>query len=363
MLPFALLGLAALALSLAPAPRRARGDPDRLSMPAPDGLPQADGSTPPTLIQAEGSAPPTPTPDQRTGQWRRDPRLAGLLVFGGWFLVEGGVLSLSKGIVHPYYVSALGPGAAAMVGVGAAAWVELARRPNRCLALVATALLLLAVAATALAQMVLLHRAHYLSWLPPAGAAAAAIGVGAFLVLRRRAAPAMTFILGALLLAPGAYATTTWKAPVEGTFPAVGPQQAAGYGGLDVSPTSLRTYRSLLRYVATHQPGTRWAILTEASDTAAPLILLGLKAGALAGYSATDPALDGAGLARLVARGEARYLVLGGAYSSRGGNLASKAVAQACAKVPPRTWRQTHFTRYSLVLFDCAGRERELAGA
>ena len=40
---------------------------------------------------------------------RRDPRLAALLVLGGWFVVEAVVLSLSKGIVHPYYVSALAP--------------------------------------------------------------------------------------------------------------------------------------------------------------------------------------------------------------------------------------------------------------
>ena len=57
----------------------------------------------------------------------RDPRLAALLVLGGWFVVEAAVLSLSKGIVHPYYVSALGPGAAAMVGAGAVAFGELAR--------------------------------------------------------------------------------------------------------------------------------------------------------------------------------------------------------------------------------------------
>ena len=32
-----------------------------------------------------------------------------IVVLGGWFLVEAAVLSTSKGIVHPYYVSALAP--------------------------------------------------------------------------------------------------------------------------------------------------------------------------------------------------------------------------------------------------------------
>ena len=41
-----------------------------------------------------------------------------MIVLGGWFAVEGLVLSLSKGIVHPYYVSALAPAAGAMTGIG-----------------------------------------------------------------------------------------------------------------------------------------------------------------------------------------------------------------------------------------------------
>ena len=58
-------------------------------------------------------------------------RLASLLVLGGWFAVEAVVLSLSKGIVHPYYVSALAPGAAAMAGAGAVAFVVARARPGR----------------------------------------------------------------------------------------------------------------------------------------------------------------------------------------------------------------------------------------
>src|SRR6202030_3874360 len=110
---------------------------------------------------------------------RRDPRLATLIVLGGWFLVEAAVLSLSKGIVHPYYASALAPGTGAMAGAGAVALVALLRGRLRWWAL------------------------------------------------------ALLFCL--LMVAPGAYAATTWLAPVEGTFPAAGPKAAAGAGGVGVS--------------------------------------------------------------------------------------------------------------------------------
>jgi len=210
------------------------------------------------------------------------------------------------------------------------------------------------------AQIVLLHREHYMAWFVPVLLAGAAVGACALLALPRWAplATAATFCL--LLVAPTAYATTTWLAPVEGTFPAAGPTKAIGGGGIGVVGINLRRDRSLLRYVSTHGPGSRWAVLTDASDTAAPLILLGSDSGSLAGYGGTDPVLDGRGLARLVSRGQARYVVLGGEFSTRGGNRATAAVLRACEELPPEGWQEGPVYLHSLVLFDCAGRARQL---
>jgi hypothetical protein len=71
--------------------------------------------------------------------------------------------------------------------------------------------------------------------------------------------------------------------------------------------------------------------------------------------------LDGAGLARSVSDGQARYVVLGGEYSTRGGNRATVAVKRACRELPLSAWGGPPAYSDSLVLFDCAGRERELA--
>ena len=68
------------------------------------------------------------------------------------------------------------------------------------------------------------------------------------------------------------------------------------------------------------------------------MMLFGLDAGALGGYSGTDPAVDGPRLARLVASREARYVLLGGEYSLRGGNRATRAVLRACKELAPSAW-------------------------
>jgi hypothetical protein len=166
-----------------------------------------------------------------------------------------------------------------------------------------------------------------------------------------------------LLVVPAKYAATTWLAPVEGTFAAAGPKAFAGSGGYGVNAHDLAIDRALLDYVATHRPGSRWALLTVASDTGSPLILLGLDVGALGGYSGVDPAVDGPQLAHMVATHEARYVLLGGEYSLRGGNRATQAVLRACRELPPWAWHSPVGYPYGLVLFDCAGDERALAAS
>jgi 4-amino-4-deoxy-L-arabinose transferase-like glycosyltransferase len=288
---------------------------------------------------------------------RRDPRLATLIVLGGWFVVEAGVLSLSKGIVHPYYVSALAPGVGAMAGAGAVALIALRRgaSPNWGLALIA-----LTAVGTVAVQILLLHREEYLQWFVPFLVAGATAAVLFAAVRRGLARPAVVLLLCVLLVAPTAYATTTWLAPVEGTFPAAGPKAAAGDGGYGIGGRSLQLSRAIVDYVRTHRPGSPYALLAVAANSAAPYVLLGLKAASVGGYSGTDPALDARGLARMVERRQARYVLLGGIYSSRGGNRATAATLHACRLLAPAEWKSPLAYPNGLALFDCGGRARAL---
>jgi 4-amino-4-deoxy-L-arabinose transferase-like glycosyltransferase len=300
-------------------------------------------------------------PDDRVAlRGRRDPRLATALVLGGWFLVEAAVLSLSKGIVHPYYVSALAPGTGAMAGAGVGAFANLSRRRGT-QRLWEIALIAGALATTLTVQVVLMQREHYMVSFIPVLVAGAAIAFLALVALRPLAIPAIALAFLLLLVVPTRYAASTWLAPVEGTFAAAGPKAAAGPGGYGVNARDAAIDRALANYVVTHHPGSRWALLTVASDTSSPLILMGLDAGALGGYSGTDPAVNGPQLAHMVARKEARYVLLGGEYSLRGGNLATQAVLRACKELAPSQWESPIAYPYGLVLFDCAGDEKELA--
>jgi 4-amino-4-deoxy-L-arabinose transferase-like glycosyltransferase len=353
LLPFALVGLLAFAL-LVLVPGRG-GEESRVGADLQQGggdEPAVDGER-----QPSGAA-PRGHPD------RRDPRVALLIVLGGWLLAEAAVLSLSKGIVHPYYVSALGPGVAAMFGAGGYAFARFAKRRDWRLLLLAGA-----AAATVPAQLVLLHRDHYMSWFGTpliAATVAALLLAGALSLLpavRRLAPGAIALLLGVLCIAPGVYAASNWLAPVQSTFPAAGPRAASGPGGYGVNDEHVEVDRSLLNYVEGHGAGTRWSVLVDASNTASPMILLGGHAGSLGGFSGTDPALDGRGLGDYVAAGEARYVLLGGEFSTRGGTKATEAVQRVCRVVPTRTWLPRPLQPNGLILFDCAGRARRLAAA
>lgn len=72
------------------------------------------------------------------GLWftRRAPRTdltrAALVVWGGWLVVTAGIFSFMEGTIHPYYVVALAPAVAALVGIGSVQmWRGRAHRPVR----------------------------------------------------------------------------------------------------------------------------------------------------------------------------------------------------------------------------------------
>ena len=169
---------------------------------------------------------------------RTDRTRAAALLWGGWVLVTGLVFSYMSGIIHPYYMIALAPGIAALVGIGAMVlWQARLGLAGR---IVAAA----GIAVTAGWAYILLNRTP--TWLPwlrwvvvVAGAAAAVLVLAGprltGLTRSRRGRLALAVVpLGLAMVAglagPTAYALDTVDSAHTGAIPSAGPQ-AAGFGG------------------------------------------------------------------------------------------------------------------------------------
>ena len=169
---------------------------------------------------------------------RTDRTRAAALLWGGWLLVTGLVFSYMSGIIHPYYMIALAPGIAALVGIGATALWQ-AR-----LGLAGRIVTAAGIAVTAGWAYILLNRTP--TWLPwlrwvvvVAGAAAAVLVLAGprltGLARSRRGRLALAAVpLGLAMVAglagPTAYALDTVDSAHTGAIPSAGPQ-AAGFGG------------------------------------------------------------------------------------------------------------------------------------
>src|SRR4029077_12892067 len=107
--------------------------------------------------------------------WRRHPRTdrarSAVLLWGGWLVVTVLVISLARGIIHPYYSVAVAPAIGALFGIGSSAlWQRRAELGAR-LALGGT------LAGTSVWAFVLLDRTPH--WLPWLRTAVLAVGLGA----------------------------------------------------------------------------------------------------------------------------------------------------------------------------------------
>jgi 4-amino-4-deoxy-L-arabinose transferase-like glycosyltransferase len=297
---------------------------------------------------------------------RTDRTRAAALMWGGWLVVAGLVLSFMSGTTHSYYAVALAPPIGALVGIGSVGLWR-ARRSWFARATMAVALLV-----TAGWAWVLLGRSP--GWFPwlrvviviAAVAAAAMILAGPALragTARGRlvlAAIPVPLAVIALLGGPLAYSLDTAASSYAGTSPSAGPALTAGLGGagarglfpgaagraaagrggfadfpggLADRPGGLRggfggggrggfgafgggaavssAFVKLLETGATHYT---WAAATEGSDTAASMELAtgGVPVMAIGGFRGTDPAPSLAEFQKLVAAHQIHYYVAGG---------------------------------------------------
>jgi 4-amino-4-deoxy-L-arabinose transferase-like glycosyltransferase len=163
---------------------------------------------------------------------RTDRERAALLLWGGALVGSGLVISLSQGIIHPYYTVALAPPLAALTGIGA---VGLWQRRSRWTARICLAAALMA---TSIWGFVLLDRTP--QWFPALRVVVMVAGVlGSLAILalpwlRHTPRLAVGLVvglgLGAALVTPLFSSVATAATPHSGAIPAVTPTPSGGFG-------------------------------------------------------------------------------------------------------------------------------------
>ena len=161
---------------------------------------------------------------------RTDRTRSAFLLFGGWLLLTGLILSFAQGIIHPYYTVVLAPAVGALVGMGGTfLWhrrVELFPRIALCAA----------VLATAVWSFVLLGWSPQwypaLRWAILAAGVAAVVGIALSPRARGVLAAGIAGLgIAAVIAGPAAYAADTASTAHSGSIPSGGPAvQGGGFG-------------------------------------------------------------------------------------------------------------------------------------
>ena len=221
---------------------------------------------------------------------RTDLVRAGAMLFGGWLVIDGLVLSFMNTNIHPYYCLSIAPAVAAMIAIGVH---ELWRNRESRLYRLGLAVMILG---TGTWSWWILGRNA--GWLPPlrwtilALTVIASIPILMSLISRPRGrAVAASLVVGlfAAVAGPAAYAVATLGQAHKGGGPTVGPALATRGSGqpqfmLGQLPKNPQLDAML---AATH---TDWSAAVDRSSNAASLELSSNTAVmAIGGFSGNDP--------------------------------------------------------------------------
>ena len=304
---------------------------------------------------------------------RTDGRRAAYLVMGGWLLVTALTFSLMQGIFHEYYVVALAPAIAALVGMGAGeAWE---RRDRADGAIVLSA----AGATSAVWAFALLSRTTaYGGWVRFAVLAVGLAAAGLLLVIgslhRRAVGVVATAAVLATLSGPAAYSATTLATAHSGSIVTAGPSTGGrvggmpgggaagmpggvaglpgggaagmpgggtGRGGMSGLLDATAPDAAVVEALRSGADSFTWVAAAVGSQNAAGLQLaVEEPVMAIGGFNGSDPSPTLAEFQQYVADGEIHYLLEGGGFRGQnGGSTASSEIA---------SWVEQGFTEVTI---------------
>jgi 4-amino-4-deoxy-L-arabinose transferase-like glycosyltransferase len=227
---------------------------------------------------------------------RTDLVRGGVILFGGWIIVDGLVLSFMHGMIHPYYCLSLSPAVAGMFAIGLhEMWIKRTTRLGR---MGLGAMLL----STGVWSWWLLQQDA--GWLPPLrwtilALIVVATGVLVVSLVKSRPRWAVAALISATIAALAgstAYSIATIGQPHSGGGPSVGPAEVAGSNGHDGGPGGARNKAfgqmddNPALDAMLSQTHTDWSAAIARSSAAAGLELQTHTAVmAIGGFSGNDP--------------------------------------------------------------------------
>jgi 4-amino-4-deoxy-L-arabinose transferase-like glycosyltransferase len=251
---------------------------------------------------------------------RRQPRTdvirAGVVMWAIWLVIYGA--AYSEGQIHTYYVVALAPAVAALCGLGV---VELWRAFN---AGGRREWLLPPTVALSVVWAIYIVAGYptYRGWLIPVLVVLGVVAVAALVItLLQPDAGRDVLILGvvasvlAVLVAPGAWASTVIGSSAGTVLGNVGPSSSAhggsGSGDGGTSGTLTTNQAELLAYAEAHDGGAEFVLTVVSWDEASPYIVAaGANILPMSGFTGQAPFPTLAQFQQYVRLGEVRFVVL-----------------------------------------------------
>ncbi len=321
---------------------------------------------------------------------REDRRQQSLILWSVWLLTMAVFFSVA-GFFHQYYLSQMTPAIAALTGIGMVTMWQSYRRPDSGWR---GWLLPLALAVTALEQIVIItsNTSWGTGFIP---VIVLVVGMAAVALTLARLQPAQRFdprlIRGAalagllaLMIVPAFWSAYPALNNIVSDLPTAGATTMVG----NADPSS-RVDARLIAFLEANQGSAIYLVATPSSNAADPIILATGKAVmALGGFTGTDPILTASELQALIREGKVRYFLLNGGNTRAtidtasgeesgsvinvGGpngnqNSAVQGVEQACTAVPSSEWSSSATTNSAHAgnagfgdsqqqLYDCAGK-------
>ncbi|GAC1558609.1 MAG: glycosyltransferase family 39 protein [Ktedonobacteraceae bacterium] len=333
---------------------------------------------------------------------QKDRQQLGLILWGFWLMTMAVFFTL-YGSFHQYYMTEMAPGLSALVGIGLVMmWKDYRSTGWR------GWLLPLALVVTTGAQIYMLTSyPTWSTWMSPLIGILTALTVLALIMLRvkpqlnlsastmRIAGLVISIGMFALLLAPTVWSGYSVIRNTESSAPAAGPTaQGNGQGARSIRTGqsavaglarvfgfdgSAQTDAALISYLEAHQGNTKFLVAVPSSNAGASIILATNKpVMAMGGFSGGDPILTVNGLQTLINNGTVRYFLISSpqaaqdlidelpeqyreVLSGRGGrgfgqqSALSTWVSTHCNAVPASDWSSTgRASAGGNQLYDCA---------